>query len=354
MTDPTRPVRYPGLPRRLGTRLPVLAAVCLAVAAVAAVAAYAKSRATTPVGTGVVVIDTNLGYQGGAAAGTGMVLTSSGEILTNNHVIRGATTIKVVVPGTSRSYTAKVVGYDVSRDVAVLEATGASNLKTVSLASSAARLGQTVTAVGNAGGSGSLVTSTGTITGIARTITVSNDAGGAETLKNLVETNAGLEPGDSGGPLLNAAGKVVGMDTAASVGSGYQNVSSSNGFAIPITRATAIANLIVAGTSSTTVHIGTTAFLGIAAVSTDDVRGYDYSQHGAVVAQVVSGSPADTAGLAVGDLITAINGTAVTSPTTISKIVLAKKPGSTISITYLDTNGTTQTTRATLASGPPQ
>lgn len=341
-------------PHRFRTRFALLAAVCLAVAAVAAGYAFARTRAT-PVGTGVVVIDTNLGYRGGNAAGTGMVLTSSGEILTNNHVIRGATTIKVVIPGTSRSYTAKVVGYDISDDVAVLQATGASNLRTVSLGTSTGlRLGQAVTAVGNAGGSGSLVTSTGTITGLARTITVSDDSGGSQTLRNLIETDAGLEPGDSGGPLVNAAGKVVGMDTAASSGAGFQNVARSDGYAIPINRALSVVKLIATGKSSTTVHIGKTAFLGIAAVSTDEVPQYYYSQQGAVVAGVVNGSPADAAGLAVGDLITAINGKTVTSPTTISRIVLAQKPGWTITIAYLDSSGAGHTTRAVLRSGPPQ
>src|SRR5207244_3851676 len=97
-------------------------------------AAYAATRTTTkPIGTGVVVIDTNLAYQGAAAAGTGMVLTSNGEILTNNHVIAGATTIAVVVPNTSHKYSARVVGYDTTADVAVLQLQNASNLKTVTI-----------------------------------------------------------------------------------------------------------------------------------------------------------------------------------------------------------------------------
>jgi S1-C subfamily serine protease len=110
--------------RRLQTRFVMLALIAVVLAAVTAGLAFGKTR-SAPIGTGVVVIDTNLAYQGGRAAGTGMVLTSAGEVLTNNHVIRGATTIKIVVPGTSRSYTAKVVGYDVSDDVAVLQARAA-------------------------------------------------------------------------------------------------------------------------------------------------------------------------------------------------------------------------------------
>src|SRR5437588_5797937 len=160
------------------------------------------SKAT--VQTGVVVVETNLAYQNGAAAGTGMVLTSSGEVLTNNHVIRGATTIKVIVPQTKKTYTARVLGYDLTADVALLQLNNASGLSTVSVGdSSKVTNGQSVTAVGNAGGSGSLTVTTGAITGLHRTIAVSDDQGGAVQLRNLVETNASLQPGHSGRPLLN-------------------------------------------------------------------------------------------------------------------------------------------------------
>ncbi len=347
MTRPSRPSHF-------RTRFALLAAVCVAVAAVAAGYAYGSSRGT-PLGTGVVVIETNLGFQGSAAAGTGMVLTSSGEILTNNHVIRGATTIKVVIPGTGHSYSAKVVGYDVTGDVAVIKAMGAANLRTIAIGNSTGvSVGQTVTAVGNAGGTGALVSSTGTITGTSRTITVNEETGVASTLKNLLETDAGLQPGDSGGPLVNGAGKVIGMDTAANLGSGYQNVASSDGYAIPINRALAVAKLIVSGKSSATVHIGSTAFVGIAATSTSSVPQYEYTGQGAVVAQIVTGSPAYKAGLAVGDLITAVNGKTVGSPTALGALILAQKPGATIAVSYTSQNGASQAAQVTLTSGPPQ
>ena len=121
---------------RLHIRLVLLAVMGVLAVGAAAGLAFARTG-SAPIGTGAVVIDTNLAYQGGQAAGTGMVLTRSGEVLTNNHVIRGATTIKIVVPGAGHSYKARVVGYDVSADVAVLQASGASNLKTVSLGNSA-------------------------------------------------------------------------------------------------------------------------------------------------------------------------------------------------------------------------
>src|SRR5262249_19256077 len=148
--------------------------------------ALARTGAAT-IGSGVVVINTGLGYQSGAAAGTGMVLSSSGEILTNNHVIRGATSIKIVIPGTKHVYTARVVGYDVADDVAVLRAVGASHLKTVSTAASAKpKIGQAVLAVGNANGTGRLVSARGSITGLHRSIVVGDDTGGSERFAGLI------------------------------------------------------------------------------------------------------------------------------------------------------------------------
>src|SRR3954451_60354 len=260
--DPGR-LRGIGPLRRAHLRFVLLALAGVLAVGVGAGVAFAKPRAA-PIGTGVVVIETDLAYASGRAAGTGMVLTSSGEVLTNNHVIRGATAIRVVVPGTGRSYAADVVGYDVADDVAVLKLSRASNLRTVKLASSTVRVGQTVKAVGNAGGTGSLVSASGVVTGVARAITVRDEQGSKARLTGLIETNAALRPGDSGGPLFNAAGKVVGMDTAASTGYGYQEVASNDGYAIPIAKATSIAGRIVDGRASARIHVGATAFLGVA------------------------------------------------------------------------------------------
>lgn len=323
--------------------------------------AFARSTAA-PIGTGVVVIDTNLAYEDGAAAGTGMVLTSSGEVLTNNHVINGATTIKVVVPNSGRSYTARVVGYDRSADVAVLQLQHASNLKTVSAAgSSKLTVGAAVKAVGNAGGSGSLSSATGTVTGLGKTITASDDQGGSEQLTGLIETNAGVEPGDSGGPLLNSAGRVIGMDTAASTNHGFQAVAASDAYAIPIRRALTIAQQIEAGNATTTVHVGGTAFLGVEVEPVDAARyGYRYGGYsstatsGALIAHVVSGGPADSAGLSAGDVITKIGGRTVSSPTAVTAIIMTKEPGEKISIRYTDPSGASHTTSVKLGSGPPQ
>jgi S1-C subfamily serine protease len=240
--------------------------------------------------------------------------------------------------------------------VALLQLQGASNLKTVSVGSARLSLGTTVTALGNAGGTGSISSATGRVTGLGKSITASDDQGASEQLTGLIETNAGVRPGDSGGPLLNSRGQVVGMDTAASSGFGFQNVSAADGYAIPIARALTIAHAISSGKASATVHIGTTAFLGIE-VESLNAAGYGdggASVSGALVADVVSGGPAASAGLAAGDVITAINGHAISSPSAVSALVLTKKTGAKVTVAYFDQSGASHTASVTLGSGPAQ
>src|SRR6202046_3662157 len=193
-----------------------LAAV-LAVVGLGAVNATGSSTLTTSqiatkVDPGLVDVVSTLGYQNGEAAGTGMVLTSTGEVLTNNHVIDGATAVKVRDVGNGRTYTAKVVGYDKTHDVAVLQMVNASGLTTVSLSSSGVQSGQKVVALGNALGKGGTPSvATGKVTATGRTITASDeDAGNAEQLHGLIPTNAGIQHGASGGPLVNTHGDIVG------------------------------------------------------------------------------------------------------------------------------------------------
>jgi S1-C subfamily serine protease len=231
-----------------------------------------RQQIAAKVDPGLVDVVTTVGYQDGKAAGTGMVLTSTGEVLTNNHVIDGATSIKATDVGNGRTYTAKVVGYDKTHDVAVLQLQNASGLQTVTLSSAAPKTGQKVVALGNAlgkGGTPSVVS--GRINGLGQSITASDEgAGDAEQLTGMIGHNAPIQPGDSGGALANTEGEVIGMNTAASSSSSSGSPSQSGqaqaatqAFAIPITRASSIADQIEAGTSSSTVHIGPTAFLGV-------------------------------------------------------------------------------------------
>jgi S1-C subfamily serine protease len=312
---------------------------------------------------GLVDVVTTLGYQQARAAGTGLVLTPSGEVLTNNHVIRGATSIAVTDIGNGRTYQATVTGYDQSHDIAVLQLRGASGLKTVNLGDSAkAAVGQKVVALGNAGGKGgtpSVVT--GTIAGLGASITASDESSGtSEQLTGLIHHHAAIRPGDSGGPLVNTAGQVIGINTAGRVNgastAGFQiqpGQTRTEAFAIPINQATAIASQIEAGRSSATVHIGATAFLGVAIMSGDTAAANGIAAgSGAVVSGVVPGSPADGASLAAGDVITSVGGHLVSSPSDLQAALGQHHPGDSVTIGWADQAGLTHSASLALASGP--
>jgi S1-C subfamily serine protease len=342
--------------RRLRFRILALAAAGV-IAAVAATLGVARARAGT-IGTGLVVVDTTLGYEGASAEGTGLVLTPGGEVLTNNHVIRGATTIRVVVPGTGKRYAARVVGYDVGDDVAVLQLEGASNLRTVSAGSAAVRVGQAVTATGNAGGTGNLTTVKGVVTGLRRSIVAGDGQGDSERLTGLIETNAAVVAGDSGGALLDSGGHVIGMLTAASTSNqfSFQQAAASDAYAIPVAKALSIAHTITRGTTTAAVHVGGTAFLGVSiATAGQDGFGFgDGSQSGAAVTGVAGTSPAGRAGLQAGDVIVRLDGRPVVSAGALRSRLVAKRPGQKVTIGYVDEFGSSQTVTVTLASGPPQ
>ena len=218
---------------------------------------------------GLVDINTTLGYQQEQAAGTGIVLSSNGVILTNNHVIDGATSISVTDIGNKKTYTASVVGYDRTKDIAVLQLHNASGLQTATLGNSSnASVGEDVVGIGNAGGTGGTPSAAGgTVTALNQSITASDDGDGtSEQLSGLIETNADIQPGDSGGALVDTSGDVLGIDTAASAGFSFQSndqSSGNQGYAIPIDTALSLARAIEAGSGSSTVHIGETAFLGV-------------------------------------------------------------------------------------------
>jgi S1-C subfamily serine protease len=331
------------------------------------------SQIANAVNQGVVDVTTNLGYQNASAAGTGMVLTSSGEILTNNHVIRGATTIKVTVVTTGKTYTAKVVGTAPTDDVAVLQAQGASGLSTIPLGnSSTVQVGDAVVAIGNAGGAGgtpSVVT--GSVTNLNQTITASDENGSnAEQLDGLIEVNAPIVAGDSGGPLANASGKVIGMDTAASSTQTRfsQSTGISQGYAIPINHALAIAKKIVSGQASSTIHIGLPGFLGVEVAdssSSSNSNGFGGfggsggfgnpgggTVSGALVRGTTDNSPAAEAGITSGDVITSLDGTTVDSAQTLTSLLSGHHKGDHVRVGWTDSSGETHTATITLAEGP--
>ncbi len=301
---------------------------------------------------GVVDIDTVLGYQGAMAAGTGMVLTANGEILTNNHVIEGSTSITVTIVSSGQQYSATVVGTDATDDIAVLQLSGASNLDTANFAdASQLAVGDAVTGVGNAGGDGGTSSaSPGNVTALNQTITTQAESGAAaETLHGLIQTNADIQAGDSGGPLYNAKNEVVGIDTAASAGG-----MTSSGYAIPIASALSIAQQIQNGQASENIVIGLPAFLGVQVSSTSNSP-YRYSQvpaEGALISGVVSGAPAAEAGLTAGDTITAIDGTTIVDAAGLTAALTGHSPGENVTITWVGTSGASESASVTLASGP--
>jgi S1-C subfamily serine protease len=307
------------------------------------------------------LVDINVvfGLARGRGAATGMVLTPSGEVLTNNHVIQGATSVSVTNIGNGKTYSASVVGYDRSSDVALLQLKGASGLQTVPLGdSSAMSVGARVTTLGNAGGVGGTPhVARGSVVALDQTITAS-DLGGAnaERLDGLIETNADIRPGDSGGPMVDNTGRVIGMDAAASARFASQP-SPAQGYAIPINDALAIVRQIEAGAASSSVHIGPTGFLGVQVVPSapfGDIGGGGASHApGALVGGVIRGYPAQRAGLAQGDVITAVDGQAVTSANPLTDLLSAHHPGDTVQLRWIDAAGQTHSAAVKLASGPP-
>ena len=316
----------------------------------------------------LVDIDSTLKYNDATAEGTGMVISPSGLVLTNNHVIDEATSVSATLVVSGKTYTAQVLGYDSTDDVALLQLEGAANLPTVSLADSAKiKVGQAVLAIGNAGGRGGTPsTAQGTIQRLNQTIQASDTGSNTtETLHGMIQTNTPIQEGDSGGPLVNSAAQVIGMDTAANTtGFAPDQSVATEGFAIPINSALSIADEIKAGDASSTVHIGLGGFLGVTAGDASNPQGCASNGNqfgggfggytppvnsGALICEVYPGTPADSAGLTTGDVITAVNGQTVTSSEGLTTLMAGDHPGDQLAITYVDTSGARHTTSVTLS-----
>jgi S1-C subfamily serine protease len=349
---------------RSGPSLPVMAGLGVAVAAAlsgAAIAHFAWPGSTQAPGAvaskvdpGVVDINTNIALAdgGSAAAGTGMVISSNGIVLTNNHVISESSQISAYDIGNGNTYVGHVVGYDRTHDVAVVQLEHASGLRTVPLGdSSTIRVGQSVVTIGNAGGiGGTPTTAGGSVAGLGQRIRAADELDNAfEQLTNLIEVDGSLQPGDSGGPLATAQGKVVGMDTAASAGFSFQS-SNGAGFAIPINEALSIAHLILEGSS--TIHIGATPMLGVK-VETEPLGSAGGATNGAVVESAVPGTPAANAGLTEDDTIIALGGKPVTSSSSLVAVKDRYHPGDQVQVVWLDPSNVRHSATITLATGTP-
>ena len=262
--------------------------------------------------------------QTGVSAGTGIVLNASGLIVTNNHVVAGATSISIRDIGNRRTYTdVTVVGVDPRDDIAVLQINGARGLSYTRLADSRTIIpGSGVQTIGNAGGVGGTPTvSVGFVTALGQRI-IAQDPGPPviqETLTGLIRMNAILRPGDSGGALIDAAGNVVGINTAA-----LQYANPPIGYAIPARHALSIVKAILSGTTAPNLQIGPaawTAYLGVAVNNSGQIQ------------RVVVGGPAWTAGIrALGQSIVSVNGQPIASATDLHNILAQLSPETTISL----------------------
>jgi S1-C subfamily serine protease len=360
----------------------------------------------TKVGQGIVIINTTLQYSSERAAGTGMVINAErGLVLTNNHVIENSTKISATVAATGKNFQARVVGYDVTGDIALIQLQHPSGLHQVPLGdSSKVKVGDVATALGNAEGRNAIVPAAGHITGVNRTITASDQGGvvTSETLHGMFQTDAGVVSGDSGGPLVNAAGRVIGMDTAGN-DVRLPDQQSAAGFAIPITTALSVAREIAAGHASSTISIGYPPFIGIyvgQGTSSDPQQQAAAQQQqnnggvggfgggngfggngsagngqgqscytndsnlpvpstiapvssGTLVIGTICGSPAASAGMTAGSVITSVSGQTVGAPQTVHNALSKFRPGDTVSLTWVTPSGQHKTANMTLTEGPP-
>jgi S1-C subfamily serine protease len=348
----------------------------------------------------VVIINTTLQYSSERAAGTGMVINAAdGLVLTNNHVIENATKITATVAATGQKFPARVLGYDVTGDIALIQLQHPAGLHQVPVGdSSKVTMGAPVVALGNADGRSQIVAAAGHITGLNRTITASNQGGTvtSETLHGMLQTDAGIVSGDSGGPLVNSAGQVIGMDTAGNDVSFPDQQQTAAGFAIPINTAESVARQIAVGQASSTISIGYPPFIGIyvsqgtssdpqqqaAAQQQQNNNGFGgfggaagngqgnqscYNSDanlpvpstiapvssGTLVIGTICGGPAAAAGLTAGSVVTSVNGQAVGAPQTLHDALAKFKPGTTVSLTWVTPSGQNRTGTMTLTEGPP-
>ncbi|MDO3399709.1 S1C family serine protease [Mycolicibacterium neoaurum] len=294
----------------------------------------------------VVRIDTIVDYQHILGTGTGIVLDPGGQVLTNYHVVQGADVISAVVGG--GTYGADILGYDRGRDIAVLQLRGAGGLPAAPVGDSARLVvGEPVVAIGNAQGSANPLTREfGSISAMGRTISAEDELSGTATeMTGLFEFAAPVRAGDSGGPVVNGAGEIVGVTTAASVN--FRMGPGGEGYAIPINDAMSIANQIRSGTPSDTVHIGPPTLLGVGVSSAEQHEAFP----GVLVHDVMPGGPAAGAGLANGDVILTIDGVRIESAADLTSVLDRHYPGDVLDLTWVDRAGQHRLGKAALLAG---
>jgi S1-C subfamily serine protease len=332
----------------------------------------------------VVDVTSTLRYDNETASGTGFIIDGrTALVLTNNHVIRDATSVTATLTSTGRTYPARIVGADVDADIAVLQLQGPAGLTAAPLGDSAAvTIGMPVLAIGNqAGRGGSPAIASGIVNGVNRTIQADDgNLGLTETLRGMLQTSTRIAPGDSGGPLADAAGEVIGVDTATGTG------TSKAGYAIPINAAMAVERQIAAGHPAPGITIGVGGFLGVVVPSTASTSPRSQAKEGqrrtdgaasagphgcltteadagmpaaiapapwgALVDGVLCGTGAAAAGIAAGDVIIAAAGRRVSSPAALTAIEGGCRPASVVPVTWVNTAGTTRTALVRVGVAP--
>lgn len=293
----------------------------------------------------VVNINTEMGYAEATGAGTGIVIDPAGVALTNNHVVAGSTHTTAFAVGNGQTYDVDVLGFDRTHDVAVVQLRGGGGLPAAVIGdSSTVGIGDPVIAMGNAGGQGGTPSAvSGKVIALNETVTAVDElTGSTETLNGLIRADAPLRTGDSGGPMVNLAGEVIGMNTAAS-GDYKLPLQGGEGFAIPINQAMGIARQIRSGAGAGSIHVGETAFFGVGVVD---------GPGGAQVVRVLENTPAEIAGIAPDDLIIAIDGASVTSATSLTGLMDQHHPGDTVTVTWRSPFAPAHSAPVTLAPGP--
>ena len=275
----------------------------------------------------------------GEDQGTGMIISSTGLVITNNHVISSATsggTITVTRSGTTKKLPATLIGTNPINDVALIRINNISGLPAISFGNSKQlNVGDAVVAIGNALGlaAGTPTVTTGIVSALGRTVTASSSAS-TETLNDMIQTDAAINPGNSGGPLLDSAGNVIGMNTAVAGtlpdGSSAQNI----GFAIPAANIQALLKQLIAG--QTVINHG--AYMGVEIESLTPAlqQQYHFSvSSGAVIMSVVAGTAAANAGLKQGDIIVGINGTKIGGGADVQQVISYRHPGDLVTLSIV-------------------
>ncbi|MGP8007740.1 MAG: S1C family serine protease [Acidimicrobiales bacterium] len=294
----------------------------------------------------VVSIDSQSVESGGSSngdvvedAGSGMILTPQGEVLTNNHVVSGATNVTVTLFGQTESRAARVIGTDPANDLALVQINNVSNLPTVTLGdSSQSQVGDSVLAIGNALAlAGGPTVTEGIVSAKNRSLTAENDSGQTESLVGLIQTDAAINPGNSGGPLVNTQAQVIGMNTAVASSSSGNAPAQNIGFAIAIDSVKPrLADLRQGGpggagnSSPQPAPVANSAYMGVTVETvTPSLQLQDHltPSTGALVASVEAGSPADTAGLRADDVVVSFNGASIETAEDLTAAIHPLSPG---------------------------